>query len=92
MSLQAQIRQWVDDRLHEILDPLFVRLDSIETYIKAFEDTPVVPTDPAPRGKGPEATAAVQAVSKAVSEEARKTPVTGRPTGRPAATGKATSG
>jgi hypothetical protein len=86
MSLQAQIRQWVDDRLHEIVDPLFERLDKaverldvLEHYVKTFEQSEGVPSHPAPRGKGPE----VKSSAPAADSEARKTPVTGRPSGRP---------
>lgn len=37
MSMQAQIRQWVDEALHAVLDPLFVRLNELEEKVEAFE-------------------------------------------------------
>jgi hypothetical protein len=37
MSMQAQIRQWVDEALRVVLDPVFVRLEKLEAQVKAFE-------------------------------------------------------
>ena len=37
MSMQAQIKQWVDEALHAVLDPLFARLEKLEADVKAFE-------------------------------------------------------
>jgi hypothetical protein len=81
MSLQAQIKEWADSALHAVLDPLFERVEKIEAYIKAFEQMDVIPDDPAPRGKGPEATAAARSAT-AAAKQAPSGPVrTGRPTG-----------
>lgn len=96
MSMQAQIREWVDQALHATLDPLFERLEKIENYIKAIEQADVVPADPAPRGKGPEQQVAKQAATAAVKSavtEVRQAPVTvtGRPSGRPATKGRSGS-
>jgi tetrahydromethanopterin S-methyltransferase subunit B len=38
MSVQAQIREWVDDAMRVVLDPLFARLDKLEEKVKAFEN------------------------------------------------------
>lgn len=95
MSMQAQIREWVDQALHATLDPLFERLEKIENYIKAIEQMDVVPADPAPRGKGPEQQAAKQAATAAVKSavtEVRQAPATGRPSGRPAPSAKGRNG
>jgi hypothetical protein len=58
MSFQAQIKGWVDEAMHAVLDPLFERVEKIEAYILALENADQIPADPAPRGKGPEASAA----------------------------------
>lgn len=82
MSMQAQIREWAVQAAEAVLGPVFDRLNKLEAYVKAFEQADEVPTDPAPRGKGPE----VKAVVDKVAADVRQAP-TGRPSGRPPAKG-----
>jgi hypothetical protein len=49
MSVQAQMREWVDDAVKAVLGPLFDRVDKLEAYVKSFEQTNHIPEDPAPR-------------------------------------------
>lgn len=85
MSLQAQIKEWAAQAAEAVLGPVFDRLNKLEEYVKAFEQANEVPTDPAPRGKGPEVKAAAD---KAAAEVRKAPPATGRPSGRPTSTGK----
>lgn len=92
MSMQAQIRGWVDEALHAVLDPLFERIDKIEKYILALEQADQIPADPAPRGKGPEVKAAKEATARAVTEAVRQAPPSGAVrSGRPTTAAKGRS-
>lgn len=79
MSMQAQIREWAVQAAEAVLGPVFDRLNKLEAYVKAFEESNEVPTDPAPRGKGPEVKVAADV------RQAPTLPARGRPSGRPPA-------
>lgn len=53
MSMQAQIKEWVDDALQAVLGGVLERLVKLEDYVKAIEQADQVPADPAPRVANP---------------------------------------
>lgn len=73
MSVQAQIRQWVDDAMRAVLDPLFARLTELEEKVKAFEN----------------GSAAERSAAKASPAPAKAPVSHDRPAARPATTAKA---
>jgi hypothetical protein len=83
MSMQAQIESLVTRAVDAVLGPFLARLVKLEDYIKALEQSDVVPADPKPRTTAaPESRPAAKASPAAGHGRPSTTAKTGTASGR----------